>query len=57
MAVESVVAVASGVVAGSVLLLAFGLDSIIELASAGVLIWRLSVELPVRVKVVAAWIA
>jgi divalent metal cation (Fe/Co/Zn/Cd) transporter len=45
MVVESVVAVASGVVAGSVLLLAFGLDSIIELASAGVLIWRLSVEL------------
>jgi hypothetical protein len=26
-------------------LLAFGLDSVIELASAGVLMWRLSVEL------------
>ena len=45
MAVEAAVAVASGIAAGSVLLLAFGLDSVIELASAGVLIWRLSVEL------------
>ncbi|WP_234729571.1 cation transporter [Acidocella facilis] len=45
MVVEAVVAVASGLAAGSVLLLAFGLDSFIELASAGVLIWRLSVEL------------
>jgi divalent metal cation (Fe/Co/Zn/Cd) transporter len=45
MVVESVVAVASGIVAGSVLLLAFGLDSVIELASAAILIWRLSVEL------------
>ena len=45
MVVEAVVAVASGVAAGSLVLLAFGLDSIIELISAGVLIWRLSVEL------------
>jgi divalent metal cation (Fe/Co/Zn/Cd) transporter len=45
MVVEAVVAVASGIAAGSLLLLAFGLDSVIELASAGVLIWRLSVEL------------
>jgi divalent metal cation (Fe/Co/Zn/Cd) transporter len=45
MVIEAVVAVASGIAAGSVLLLAFGLDSVIELASAGVLIWRLSVEL------------
>ena len=31
--------------AGSLVLTAFGLDSLIELASAGVLIWRLMVEL------------
>jgi hypothetical protein len=40
-----VVAIASGVAAGSLILTAFGLDSVIELASAGVLMWRLSVEL------------
>jgi len=45
MVIEAVVAVASGLAAGSVVLLAFGLDSIIELISAGVLVWRLSVEL------------
>jgi divalent metal cation (Fe/Co/Zn/Cd) transporter len=45
MVVEAVVALGSGIAAGSVVLLAFGLDSIIELISAGVLVWRLSVEL------------
>jgi divalent metal cation (Fe/Co/Zn/Cd) transporter len=45
MIVEAVVALASGVVARSVSLIAFGLDSLIELASACVLIWRLDVEL------------
>lgn len=45
MAVEAAVAIGAGLVAGSLTLLAFGLDSIIELASAGVLIWRLTVEL------------
>jgi len=45
MAIEAVVAVASGVAAGSLVLMAFGLDSVIELVSAGVLIWRLSIEL------------
>lgn len=45
MVIEAVVGAASGIAAGSVLLLAFGLDSFVELASAGVLIWRLSVEL------------
>jgi divalent metal cation (Fe/Co/Zn/Cd) transporter len=45
MAVEAAVAVASGVAAHSITLVAFGLDSVIELASAGVLIWRLSHEL------------
>jgi divalent metal cation (Fe/Co/Zn/Cd) transporter len=45
MTVEAVVAIAAGVVAHSISLTAFGIDSLIELASAGVLIWRLSVEL------------
>ncbi len=45
MVIEVAVALASGIAAGSLLLLAFGLDSVIELASAGVLIRRLSVEL------------
>jgi divalent metal cation (Fe/Co/Zn/Cd) transporter len=45
MVIEAGVAVAAGVAAGSLSLLAFGLDSGIELISAFVLIWRLSVEL------------
>lgn len=45
MVVEAAVPIWSGVQAGSVSLLAFGIDSLIELASAGVLIWRLTVEL------------
>ncbi len=45
MVVEAAVAIASGITADSVSLLAFGIDSLIELASAGVLIWRLTVEL------------
>lgn len=45
MSVEAIVAIGSGVLAGSLVLIAFGLDSVIELISAGVLVWRLSVEL------------
>ena len=45
MTVEAIVAIAAGWTAGSLVLMAFGLDSVIELASAGVLMWRLSVEL------------
>lgn len=45
MAIEAGVAFYSGMRANSVSLLAFGVDSVIELLSAGVLIWRLSVEL------------
>jgi len=45
MTVEAVVAIGAGVTAGSLVLTAFGLDSVVELASAGVLMWRLSVEL------------
>ncbi len=45
MVVEAGVAIGSGIASGSLVLLAFGLDSVIELISACVLIWRLSVEL------------
>ncbi len=44
MLVEAVVAIGAGVVARSVLLTAFGLDSIIELVTGGVLLWRLVTE-------------
>jgi divalent metal cation (Fe/Co/Zn/Cd) transporter len=39
---EGVVAIASGVVAGSIALVGFGLDSFIEVAAACVVIWRLT---------------
>jgi hypothetical protein len=45
MIIENVVAIGSGILSGSLVLLAFGLDSVIELISAGVLMWPLSVEL------------
>jgi divalent metal cation (Fe/Co/Zn/Cd) transporter len=45
MVVEAAISIGSGIAAHSVTLLAFGLDSVIELISAGVLIWRLTVEL------------
>jgi divalent metal cation (Fe/Co/Zn/Cd) transporter len=45
MIIEAVVAIGSGVAADSLTLTAFGIDSLIELASAAVLVWRLNVEL------------
>jgi divalent metal cation (Fe/Co/Zn/Cd) transporter len=45
MLVEAVVALGSGIAAHSLSLIAFGADSLIELASAGVLLWRLNVEI------------
>ena len=44
MTIEAVGAIGAGLVAGSTLLLAFGIDSVIELASAGVLYRRLRLE-------------
>ena len=44
MTIEAVVAIGAGVAAGSVLLTAFGLDSVIELISGAVLVWRLQYE-------------
>ncbi len=42
--VEAAVAFWAGIEAGSVAILAFGLDSIVELAAGGVLVWRLRTE-------------
>lgn len=42
--VEGVVAVAAGVLAGSIALVGFGVDSFVETISGMVLIWRLSAE-------------
>ncbi|MFQ5918257.1 MAG: cation diffusion facilitator family transporter [Candidatus Binatia bacterium] len=39
--VEGVIAIAAGIIAGSIALVGFGLDSYIEVASGSVLIWRL----------------
>jgi divalent metal cation (Fe/Co/Zn/Cd) transporter len=43
-AVEGVVAVVSGVIAGSIALVGFGLDSFIEVTSGLTLLWRMSVD-------------
>ena len=45
MLIEAAVAIGSGVAAHSISLIAFGADSLIELVSAGVLLWRLDVEM------------
>jgi divalent metal cation (Fe/Co/Zn/Cd) transporter len=44
MVVEMAAAILAGIYAHSFLLVAFGLDSLIELVSAGILLWRLEVE-------------
>lgn len=44
MVIEAAVSIGAGVVAGSLLLTAFGIDSVIELVSGGILLWRLSVQ-------------
>jgi divalent metal cation (Fe/Co/Zn/Cd) transporter len=44
MVIEMAVAIVAGIAARSVLLTAFGLDSLIELVSGSILLWRLSVE-------------
>src|SRR5947209_4477682 len=64
MTVEAVVAITAGILARSVLLTVFGLDSVIELVTGGVLLWRLATEAcgasVERVELVenrAAWVA
>lgn len=44
MALEAGVALTAGIAAGSILLISFGLDSVIELVSGSVLLWRLTAE-------------
>jgi divalent metal cation (Fe/Co/Zn/Cd) transporter len=44
MTVEAIVSIGAGILAGSLLLTAFGINSIIELVSGGILLWRLAVE-------------
>jgi divalent metal cation (Fe/Co/Zn/Cd) transporter len=43
-ALEGIVAIASGILAGSVSLLGFGVDSLIEVASGGTALWRLTAD-------------
>ena len=45
MVIEAAVTLWSGYIAHSITLLAFGFDSVIELISASVLVWRLTMEL------------
>jgi hypothetical protein len=51
-AIEAITALASGILAGSVALVGFGLDSIIEVISGAALLWRLhrdiDLDLPYR---------
>lgn len=44
MVIEAVVSIGAGIIAGSALLTAFGLDSVIELVSGAILLWRLLIE-------------
>jgi divalent metal cation (Fe/Co/Zn/Cd) transporter len=44
MVIEAIVSIGAGVLAHSALLVAFGIDSVIELVSGAILLWRLSVE-------------
>jgi divalent metal cation (Fe/Co/Zn/Cd) transporter len=64
MLVEAAVAIGAGIVARSALLTAFGLDSVIELITGGVLLWRLvadargdALERVARAEKYAAWVA
>ena len=45
---RSLVAVVSGLIAGSISLVGFGMDSFIEVTSGSVLLWRMSVDANVR---------
>jgi divalent metal cation (Fe/Co/Zn/Cd) transporter len=42
--VEAIVALAAGLVAGSISLVGFGIDSVIEVTSGAALLWRMSVD-------------
>ncbi len=44
MVIEAAVSLSAGIMAGSIALVAFGIDSLIELVSAGAVLWRLLLE-------------
>ncbi|MHB8646419.1 MAG: cation transporter [Thermomicrobiales bacterium] len=44
MVIEAAIAIGAGIIARSVLLTAFGFDSVIELITGGILLWRLATE-------------
>src|SRR6267378_2793017 len=46
--IEGLVAVATGLIAGSISLVGFGIDSFIEVTSGSVLLWRMSVDADVH---------
>src|SRR5215831_16479328 len=63
MIVEAAVSIGAGVLAGSALLVAFGMDSIMELVSGAIVVWRLwgeergeEMEQVERAEHVAAWV-
>ena len=43
--IEAIVAITAGILAGSIALVGFGLDSVIEVIAASILIWRLRCEI------------
>src|ERR1700740_408065 len=45
MVAEAAIAIAAGVITASIALIGFGLDSVIELMSAGIVIWQLRGEM------------
>ncbi|SRR5713101_856647 len=47
-ALEGLVAVVAGAIAGSISLVGFGIDSFIEVTSGSVLLWRMSVDADIR---------
>src|SRR5258706_10358341 len=47
-AIEGLVAVVAGLIAGSISLVVFGIDTFIEVTSGSVLLWRMSVDARVR---------
>lgn len=52
-ALEAAVAIVSGVIAGSIALVGFGLDSVVETASGVALLWRLRADVDERRRVTA----
>jgi divalent metal cation (Fe/Co/Zn/Cd) transporter len=45
---EAIISIAAGLLAGSIALVGFGLDSLIEVSSGAALLWRLHVDAPER---------